>query len=128
MAMIKCPECGRDVSDRAGTCPQCGFPLSSLKTDGTVMIKIDGGLAGKVNVFETDTGRSLWMGRAGDTAVFDIDKPTKVSVGWGIGKNRADDKYTVLAKAGEKYELAWTKGFFTENIVLRKIDVIDSGR
>ena len=25
MAMIKCPECGRDVSDRAGTCPQCGF-------------------------------------------------------------------------------------------------------
>lgn len=26
MAMIKCPECQRDVSDRATTCPGCGCP------------------------------------------------------------------------------------------------------
>ena len=24
MALIKCPECGRDVSDSAITCPNCG--------------------------------------------------------------------------------------------------------
>ena len=27
MALIKCPECGRDVSDSAITCPNCGYPL-----------------------------------------------------------------------------------------------------
>lgn len=27
MAMMKCPECGRDVSDRASKCPQCGYPI-----------------------------------------------------------------------------------------------------
>jgi DNA-directed RNA polymerase subunit RPC12/RpoP len=27
MALIKCSECGRDVSDRAGVCPHCGAPL-----------------------------------------------------------------------------------------------------
>ncbi len=27
MALIKCPECNRDVSDKAATCPHCGYPL-----------------------------------------------------------------------------------------------------
>ena len=27
MALIKCPECGRDVSDKADDCIHCGFPL-----------------------------------------------------------------------------------------------------
>ena len=27
MAIVKCPECGREVSDRATSCPGCGFPL-----------------------------------------------------------------------------------------------------
>ncbi|MFH0854507.1 MAG: hypothetical protein V1891_03370 [bacterium] len=27
MALIKCPECGRDVSDKAFTCPYCGNPF-----------------------------------------------------------------------------------------------------
>ena len=27
MAMVKCPECGREVSDSAETCPSCGHPM-----------------------------------------------------------------------------------------------------
>lgn len=27
MSMIKCPECGKEVSDLAESCPNCGFPL-----------------------------------------------------------------------------------------------------
>jgi hypothetical protein len=27
MAMIKCPECGRDVSSNAAACPGCGSPV-----------------------------------------------------------------------------------------------------
>ncbi len=27
MALIDCPECGRQVSDRASACPQCGYPI-----------------------------------------------------------------------------------------------------
>ena len=29
MALIKCPECGHDVSDKAVKCPKCGYPLKS---------------------------------------------------------------------------------------------------
>jgi len=28
MALIKCPECGREVSTEAKTCPGCGFPVA----------------------------------------------------------------------------------------------------
>lgn len=27
MALIKCPECGREISNRAESCPHCGFPI-----------------------------------------------------------------------------------------------------
>ncbi len=32
MALIKCPECGKDVSDKAAACPFCGNPLSEKIT------------------------------------------------------------------------------------------------
>jgi hypothetical protein len=28
MSLIKCPDCGAEVSDRAQTCPKCAFPLN----------------------------------------------------------------------------------------------------
>lgn len=32
MALICCPECGRDISDRAKQCIHCGFPLEQVNT------------------------------------------------------------------------------------------------
>ncbi len=32
MAMIKCPECGKEISDLAEKCPNCGFPLGFNST------------------------------------------------------------------------------------------------
>lgn len=31
MALIKCPECGREISNRAANCPNCGFPMNDVK-------------------------------------------------------------------------------------------------
>ena len=28
MALVSCPECGREVSDQASSCPQCGMPIN----------------------------------------------------------------------------------------------------
>lgn len=28
MALINCPECNKEISDRAEACPQCGFPIA----------------------------------------------------------------------------------------------------
>lgn len=32
MALIKCPECGKEISDKAPACIHCGFPLDQLET------------------------------------------------------------------------------------------------
>ena len=31
MALIKCPECGKELSDKATSCPNCGVPLNNQK-------------------------------------------------------------------------------------------------
>lgn len=33
MALIKCPGCGRDISDRALSCPQCGYQMQEHLTE-----------------------------------------------------------------------------------------------
>src|SRR5437867_1919166 len=30
MALVKCPDCGRDVSTAAAACPQCGRPMAAV--------------------------------------------------------------------------------------------------
>lgn len=35
MALIKCPECGREISDKAVSCPGCGYPISSSDINTT---------------------------------------------------------------------------------------------
>lgn len=33
MALIKCPECGKEVSDRAGKCIHCGYPFHHAQVE-----------------------------------------------------------------------------------------------
>ena len=33
MALIKCPECGKEVSDKAKICVHCGYPLKDKTKD-----------------------------------------------------------------------------------------------
>ena len=33
MALIKCPECQREISDQAVSCPHCGFPLAKRQKE-----------------------------------------------------------------------------------------------
>jgi hypothetical protein len=35
MALMKCPDCAREVSDQAGVCPGCGCPINPVEKSGT---------------------------------------------------------------------------------------------
>ena len=40
MALIKCPECGKEISDKAPACIHCGFPLPKLEENKkTIFLK-----------------------------------------------------------------------------------------
>ena len=34
MALIKCPECGKEISDAAESCPNCGYPIKGQQQIG----------------------------------------------------------------------------------------------
>ena len=36
--LIKCPECGKDVSDKAPACIHCGFPLNDIHKENTCLV------------------------------------------------------------------------------------------
>ncbi|MGC4018461.1 MAG: FxLYD domain-containing protein [Muricomes sp.] len=36
MALIKCPECGKEISERAGKCPNCGCPIDGTAKRETI--------------------------------------------------------------------------------------------
>ena len=36
MALITCPECGKEISDKVTTCPNCGAPVNTTNTPDPV--------------------------------------------------------------------------------------------
>lgn len=38
MALIKCSECEKEISDKATSCPNCGCPLNNLQTQSTTPV------------------------------------------------------------------------------------------
>ena len=80
MALIKCPECSKEISDKANSCPNCGCPLTDLITTGTVRIKMPNNIVeGWVGLFssrkaevKSKYGSILWQGKHGENASFTI--------------------------------------------------------
>lgn len=40
MALIRCPECGKEISDKSKACIHCGFPLDKIVSDENSLYKI----------------------------------------------------------------------------------------
>lgn len=85
-AIIQCPVCGREVSNKALSCPGCGHPIASMQKSGEVAIKI--GIIKAKNTIQYDQdvvikdkqGNLLWEGKAGDIARFTVDEPLQIEI------------------------------------------------
>ena len=58
MALINCPECNRQVSDKAESCPNCGYPLQNRSVIG-INADVLSGHRWKVQSETLGTGRTL---------------------------------------------------------------------
>ena len=45
MAVINCPECGKEISDTVIKCPNCGYSINKLRLDFTKICLIGGVLS-----------------------------------------------------------------------------------
>ena len=62
MALIKCPECGKDISDKAEACPNCAYPIAKLNKNNTVAQKESHNTDAEKHIgnpTETDNAKSL---------------------------------------------------------------------
>ncbi len=134
MALIKCSECGKEVSDKASACPNCGYPIAEMSTSGLVKIKlprteqISGGWVGLLsskNAYISSNGKVIWRGQHGQTASFTINKPLNITINLGSWGNPVNG----IVYPRKKYELIQDYGFHMKaTFKLSEVDVIDSGR
>lgn len=131
MALIKCPECSKEISDKANNCPNCGCPLSELITTGTVRIKMPNNVVeGWVGLFssrkaeiKSKYGSILWQGKHGENASFTVSEPTEIVINLGGWANEISG--TVYPR--RKYSLVQDMGvhmFATYR--LTEVDYIDA--
>lgn len=131
--LIRCPDCGREVSKRASVCPGCGCPLAEMVTSGVVKIKLprteqmaDGfmGLLSSKEASISSKGKTLWRGKHGETASFTIEEPVQIVINLGTWGNPVEG--TVEPK--NRYELVQDYGFHMKaTFRLSEVDTIDSG-
>lgn len=51
MALINCPECGKEISDKAASCPNCGCPLSKISIGYNKLICTVNGVNGQLYLY-----------------------------------------------------------------------------
>ena len=131
MAIIKCPECSKEISDKAKSCPNCGCPLEEIVTSGVVRIKmpndiVEGfvGLFASRNATVKDShGNILWNGKHGENASFNIDEPTEIVIELGSLASQT----TGIVRPKCKYCLVPDKGVhWVATYILSEVDVIDA--
>ena len=141
MALITCPECGQQVSDKASVCVHCGSPIAHKNK---VAIKLlffsNTSLIGRPVACEveiTGNGQLLWRGLAGTIARFEVEEPTQIKM---VVKHAytghpfpfySDFAIACTVEPGKKYQLSQLEialfGDPTKSKYrLSEVDIIDS--
>ena len=128
MALVKCPDCGREVSSSAVACPQCGCPVRKNTSDKTkVKLPIT-----RNTYFDTpEIGLSdldsniIVTGRQGEIVEVDITQPTEVMLVYKplLAKHQILRKVgTITIEPHKKHLLSLAPGWLTPKLVCNQIE------
>ena len=130
MAIRKCPECGKDVSDKAKVCVHCGYPFKENKTVKIFFPVIPNKIpVSRARIEAYVDGKLVFSGgEAVEVASFEIQKPTRVT----IKIQRWSDKAFVYPiEPGKRYQLIVKiapRSLIGLDVSLNEVDVIDADR
>lgn len=70
MALINCPECGKEISDKALTCPNCGTPINMRMAIPVTFVRPKAFTGGMIKIFvyvDSQKEGALANGKSFDT-------------------------------------------------------------
>lgn len=130
MALIKCPECGQEVSDKAAACPRCASPIlgaNVIKIRMNLPDRINGRAGRKAEVVSSE-GKVLWNRSRGQIAKIESEKEINafVRMNTEIGGWFSSDSVTLVP--GKKYALSFSPATFFKKakISIMEVDYIDA--
>lgn len=87
MALIKCPECKRDISSNAQTCIHCGFPIQEQISKGKVIFRTSNDFIGQLGRYtvKDENGLVIATLKANDSIEIGIDADTSFYVCYSGG-------------------------------------------
>lgn len=130
MALIKCPECGQEVSDKAAACPRCASPIlgaNVIKIRLNLPDRINGRAGRKAEVVSSG-GEVLWNGSRGQIAKIESEREINayVRMNTEIGGWFSSDTVTMVP--GKKYALSFSPAtfFHKAKITIMEVDYMDA--
>lgn len=133
MALIKCPECEKEISDKASACPNCGYPIESLSSEGIVKIKVSvlkapTGFNGNQKVSIISNERVLWEGKSGEIAELPFSGETNVTIKYHMSLMHYGGECSgVIDPAkSKKYNVSARQGIMSTKLVLQPVDVFEA--
>ena len=127
MAMIKCPECGKMVSNMATSCPSCGYPITNSYSNGMVQVKL-GMFQSTQSATISANGRTLWTGKTGQIAELKLSGPTNVQIRYQMGMfdGAGSCSGVIDPKKSKKWQVVSRPGFITMKLTLQPVDIFDA--
>lgn len=123
MALIKCPECGKEISDKAGACPNCGCPIASTPTSIKVRALSDDGGVKKTRYYIN--GKLIAEVPVGSTVTIAISKPTVIEVMQKTLFSEYGRDWKFVATPGKCYESRYCKpGFALWQTVITEVSFV----
>ncbi|MBR6570660.1 MAG: zinc-ribbon domain-containing protein [Clostridia bacterium] len=133
MALVKCPECGKEVSSNAAACPHCGSPIPKRMVPVTIergktiamavncYVYLDGNMVG-----ELKPGHSLNKQLSVGTHYITIGSDVR-AFGHSVADTRSEsgDQFTIQENSRSVSIVIKTKGSWTGGIGQCVVDTID---
>ena len=133
MALVKCPECGKEISNLAKSCPNCGCPIESISPSGEVRIKLSPvkaatGFNGQQKATIFCGSKVLWEGYTGEVAELFFDKATNVTVKYHLSLMHYGGECSGIVDPvkSKKYNVSSRQGIMSTKLVLQPVDIFDA--
>ena len=126
MALIKCPECGKEISDKASACPNCGYPINVSTPTPTTASTSNGSAQIRVvlkALTVTIDGKSATHGSIVEVPVTSVSGTKTIIVNtWGGDVGMIPSGIAPKVIAGHKYDLCMHKTLVGRMPYLKEVE------